>query len=162
MKILFWNTLRLGSGTTGDKAVLAEGVLAEAFNVGAEFAVLCEVTSKATLGDALIDKALVMARRGKKKQSSQLGYAAVDNELSAAAGSAYEPPSFHDVFGFSAYKKGGCSFAKHTKRHVARLDDVGDGNKRVRVIYQHHLDEALGRPRGRVVAQRPSIASICV
>ncbi|MFC0154120.1 hypothetical protein ACFFJ4_10990 [Xanthomonas dyei] len=126
MKILFWNTLRLGSGTTGEKAVLAEGVIAEAFNEGAEFAVLCEVTSDTTLGDASIDKALVMARRGKKKQSSQLGYAALDNEFTAAACVAYQPPPFADVFGFSAYRKGGNAFANHSKRYVARLEGGGD------------------------------------
>lgn len=134
MRILFWNTQRLGDGTSGDKAVLAEGVLAAAFNDGADLAVLCEVTSSTTLGDAEIDKTLMVARRGRKQQS-QLGYATLTPEYSQVDCSSFQPPPFEEVFRFSAYRKGGSAFVKHTKRHVACLESVGDVD-----VYVYHAN----------------------
>ena len=57
MKILFWNVQRLGASTPDSCSTIMEGVMAEAFKLhGAEFALMCEITSNTSLGEVEVTK----------------------------------------------------------------------------------------------------------
>jgi hypothetical protein len=128
MRILFWNVQRLGSGSGELKKAIIEGVLAEAFRLDVEWALLCEVTSSTSLGDASVDKQLSVVKRSKKKSAAQLGYAWIKSDLSTGTlqkldveGGTMLRPSGENV----RVVKGGGTFAVQSKRRVAYVGQVG-------------------------------------
>jgi len=132
-RLIFWNTYRLGSSSPKEKRMYTEGVLAQAFEEGADIALLCEVTSGLTLGDSQIDKQLMVAKKTNKKTSSQLGYAAIKKNLETINISSIQPRNYKIVSQTGRYLKGGSSFKGQSKRKVAYIGQIGTLK-----IYMYH------------------------
>ncbi|HEY4370352.1 MAG TPA: hypothetical protein VGN52_00290 [Burkholderiales bacterium] len=141
MIVLFWNMQRLGSGTPAKRMEMFEGVLAEAFSqiYNCDLAVLCEVVSNAVVSkhaNVTVNKqAQIVRRGGAAKQQAQLGYAAIDDDMDDVELEKLTMPSFKEVFGTTAPRKGGNIFAKHSKRSVACVDADG-----ARKLYVYHAN----------------------
>ncbi|HEU0077719.1 MAG TPA: hypothetical protein VFQ76_08745 [Longimicrobiaceae bacterium] len=142
MRILFWNVQRLGGGTGELRSAILEGVIASAFyDDNAEAAVLCEVTSGTTLSNATIDKQITVAKRTTKGSKAQLGYAAIESDLSTMEMEQVLVSDYSDVFGTPVPKKGGNMFDKQSKRFVAFAGTVGGTN-----LYVYHANASARAP----------------
>lgn len=138
MRLLFWNTQRLGSGSSQLKYALTEGVLALAFReYNVDMAVLCEVTSGLTIGPSDIDKQVVVAKRTKKKTQSQLGYGGISSDLSQVDMTRAAIDDYVIVTASGRQLKGGTKFDKQSKRDVAYLGQDGNIGPH---LYMYHAN----------------------
>jgi hypothetical protein len=124
--LLFWNPLRLGQSTLGDRQTIMEGVLAEAFkSYHAEMAVLCEITGTTSLGDAPIRKQIFKRKRTRRQTSAQLGYAAIRSNLTTVETmTKLILDSYKETFGSPIRYRGGNSFTAQSKRDPAYVTTV--------------------------------------
>jgi len=129
---VFWNTYRLGAGSSDNKLMIMEAVLAQIFDgSNAEFAALCEVTGDVNLGSAQVGKNLYQRTR----RHGQLAYSAFDSDLNNLELEAADVDDFVDVFGGLPYKKGGGKFSKQSKRPVAYLGEYANVH-----VYIYHAN----------------------
>ncbi|MCX2836365.1 hypothetical protein [Microbulbifer thermotolerans] len=154
MRLLFWNTQRLGKGSPELKYIYTEGVLAEGFsNLGVDIAVLCEVTSGLTIGPSALDKQVVVAKRTRKRTQAQLGYAGLASDLTQIQMTPAPIRNYSIATSTGWLLKGGTKFDNQSKRRVAYLgQDRGVGPH----LFMYHANAS-----GKAAALTSWVAKSC-
>ena len=160
----FWNVERLGGGSSEDKRMIIESVIAEIHRVSpVSFVGLCEVTSDVRLGEAPVSRQVYRAKRTQDQERYQLAYSAFDTpNMSAVDLEIKSIMDFRDLFvegrdfavpgggvirgvGRARVPGGGKTvFVSHSARPVA---DAGELNGTR--VFLYHADSGGGNPPQR-------------
>lgn len=125
MKVLFWNTQRLGGGSPDDKQqALLEAVLNLKEGMEVDICLFCEITSDVEA--FALAKQVAVVRRDVRRNAAQLGYGCLDCDLSHRDLRIAEIPHYNDVFDEPIGYRGGGRFDAQSKRRVAFAGRVGN------------------------------------
>ncbi len=125
MKVMFWNTQRLGKGSQG-KPTMVGSVIAHAIDdLKVDICLFCEITSDITIDDVTVTKQLAVTKRDRSKSSAQLGYGCVISDGSQGDLIEFQIPGYREVIGHNISYRGGDAFTKQSKRKVAECGEVG-------------------------------------
>lgn len=125
MKIMFWNTQRLGGGSTGKSTMITSVVSHAMYDLGVEVCLFCEVTSEIKLDDITLTKQLAVTKRNRRASSAQLGYGCISSSGSDSELVACEIPTYGEVFADPIGYRGGNAFSGQSKRKVAGCGKIG-------------------------------------
>lgn len=125
MKVMFWNTQRLGGGSA-EKKTMIEAVVAHAIrNEGVDLSLFCELTSDLNLGDVTLSKQMAVAKRNKRQANAQLGYGCITADSAESDIEMVEIPRYTELFENGISYRGGNDFMAQSKRKVAGVGQVG-------------------------------------
>lgn len=125
MKVLFWNTQRLGGGSPDDKQqAIREAVLKIKEDMEVDICLLCEITSDVE-AFALV-KQVAVAKRDVRRNAAQLGYGCLDRDFGHQDLRIAEIPHYNDVFDEPIGYRGGGRFEVQSKRRVASAGRIGN------------------------------------